>query len=288
MRRRWSAHILIGTAIVLAVGTSGTALAMAAQPADPTESGTEGGAPALPPDDAFTRCLVANGAQVHTDPPVDGRRSVRVTLDPAHQSPALDTCQRFAPAPGTIGGGPAPIQPLSAEQNATVTECLRAEGVTFPAPGTTQVLGLPPADEPIPPGSAPAAPAPGAGSGSGSGSGTGAAPAPGSGGAPVLVPGPVVSGGPGGYGGLVISSEAGAGGEAAPGGPDVLGDAPDVPGLPGDAPGGPGASGDAPDAKVLGALGRCAQAAGLPGLALETHSADRTTTVVAMAVEPRS
>lgn len=269
MRRRWSAHILIGTAIVLAVGASGTALAMAAQPADPTESGTEGGAPALPPDDAFTRCLVANGAQVHTDPPVDGRRSVRVTLDPAHQSPALDACQRFAPAPGTIGGGPAPIQPLTAEQNATVTECLRAEGVTFPAPGTTQVLGLPPADEPTPP-------------------------APGSGGGPVLVPGPaasggpVTSGGPGGRGGLVISSEAGAGGEAASGGSDGLGDAPDVPGLPGDAPGGPGDVPDAPDAKVLGALGRCAQAAGLPGLALETHSADRATTVVAMAVEPRS
>ncbi|CAI7973736.1 conserved exported hypothetical protein [Frankia sp. Hr75.2] len=270
MRRRWSARVLIGTAIVLAVGASGTALAMAAQPADPTEPGTSSGAPALPPDDSFTRCLVANGAQVHTDPTVDGRRSVRVTLDPAHQSPALDTCQRFAPAPGTIGGGPAPIQPLTAEQNATVTECLRAEGVAFPAPGTTQVLGLPPADEPIPPGSAPAAPAPGAGAGSGSG----AAPAPGSGGGPVLVPGPVVSGGPvasggpGGYGGLVISREAGAGGEAAPGGP--------------------GAPGDAPDSKVLGALGRCAQAAGLPGLALETHSADRTTTVVAMAVEPRS
>ncbi|WP_154677129.1 hypothetical protein [Parafrankia discariae] len=271
MRRRWSARVLLGTAIVLAVGASGTALAMAAQPADPTGPGAEGDAPALPPDDAFTRCLVANGAQVDTETSADGRRSVRVTIDPAHQSPALDACQRYVPAPGTVGG-PAPIQPLTTEQNAAVTKCLLAAGVTVPAPGTTQVLGLPPADEPLSVGPAPDA-------GDGSGTGSGSAPAPGAGDGPILMPGPgvggglVISGAPGARGGLVISGESGAGGEAAPGGPDLPGDAPDL-----------------PDAKVLGALGQCAQAAGLPGLALETHSGDRTTTVVAMAMAeaPRS
>ncbi|CUU59500.1 hypothetical protein Ga0074812_12872 [Parafrankia irregularis] len=44
----------------------------------------------------------------------------------------------------------------------------------------------------------------------------------------------------------------------------------------GPAPGLPGA----PDPKVTSALGQCAQEAGLPGLALETRSADGTTTSV--------
>ncbi|WP_152991343.1 hypothetical protein [Frankia sp. R43] len=268
MRRHWSARVMIGTALVLAACTGSTAAAMAAGPAGTgtPESGTAApGAPALPPgNDDYTRCLKENGAQVQTESAGSHRRTVRLMIDSERGSKAVDACQQYAPAPGAIGGPPS-IEPLTAEQNATVTKCLQDAGVTFPAPGTTQVLGLPPADGPVV-----------AGSGSG----------------PTVVPGPGESGGTG-SGGAAGSGAAGRGGPVLHGewgseegpvlhsdsdpdsdeGPVFVGEA-----GPGDGPA-PGLP-DAPDPKVTSALGQCAQEAGLPGLALETRSADGTTTSV--------
>ncbi|OAA22274.1 hypothetical protein UG55_105132 [Frankia sp. EI5c] len=296
MRRRWSAHILIGTAIVLGGSGGGTALALAAQPGGTAGSGAassgpgvesgglgaesgglgaesgglgaESGGSGTPSDaDAYTRCLVENGAETHTESSADGPRSTRVTLDPEHGAQAVAACEQYAPDLGLIGS-PAPIEPLTDAQNATVTKCLQDAGVTFPAPGTTQVLGLPPVDEPLGLGST----APGSGSGSGSGFGSGSGGDGGDG--PVHVPGPGRSGGPAvgaesGFSGslvigsLSISSEAGPGGGSAPDGFD------------------------APDPKVITALGECAQAAGLPGLALQTTTGHQSSVLVAAAGAPR-
>jgi hypothetical protein len=247
MERRWRARVLIGTAIVVALGAGGTAMAMASEP-DGGGTGSAAGVsagfeeaggvtaptPPSPDNDPYLRCLKANGAVVTTQTSADGRHSVTVTLEPAKRARARAACQRYAPAgldgPGGPGGRALAITPLTAAQAATVTKCLRAAGVAYPAAGVTQTLGVPPAG-------------PTAAGLSTAGLSTAGL--------------STADRGPASGGSVIAATTAG-------GGPAVAAPAP-------------------PDRKVVTALGQCARAAGLPGLALATQSAHGSTTAVVAA-----
>jgi len=252
--RRWRIRILAGTAIVVALGAGGTAMAMASEPGGPggtvgggtvgggdtaisgttiAQDGTAGGGGTAvlttsggpgtqgdPNTDPLARCLKAHGAKVTTRTNADGGQSVTITLDPSRADEARHACARYEPQPR-----PTAITPLTAAQKATVVGCLRSAGIVFPAAGTSQSLGVPAQGGPGAPGR------------------------PGIPGAPGR---PGVPGAAGGQGGISIRvTEPGDGDGPAPA------DQPRPP---------------TPDPKLTAALGKCARAAGLPGLALTTES----------------
>jgi hypothetical protein len=241
--RRWRIRILAGTAIVVALGAGGTAMAMASEPGGPggpggtvgggdtaisgttiAQDGTAGGGGTAvlttsggpgtqvdPNTDPLARCLKAHGAKVTTRTNADGGQSVTITLDPSRADEARNACARYEPQPR-----PTAITPLTAAQKATVVGCLRSAGIAFPAAGTSQSLGVPAQGGPGAPGR------------------------------------PGIPGAAGGQGGISIRvTEPGDGDGPAPA------DQPRPP---------------APDPKLTAALGKCARATGLPGLALTTES----------------
>jgi hypothetical protein len=248
MKRPWRRRVLIGTAIVVALGAGGTAVAMAAEPGGSgapvvtTGNGIGGpgetsvisaagngpvitvsagpGAPA-PERNAYVVCLKGNGGVVRSQAGAGGRRTVTVTVDPSKRSHALTACRRYAPAGASVSGRPVSLTPLNAAQNATVTKCLNDSGVAFPAPGVKQTLGLAPAGTQVAGGDGPA---------------------------PRPADGKLIANG----NGVVVNSI----------------------GTP------PSASPGAPNPKIIASLGKCAQVAGLPGIGLSTQSGQGTVTSV--------